>query len=85
MGVVCWVHFILSFLNGVIHIQYIVFVMLQAISIKSSKMVTLKKINVKFDVYVVGYELMRPRFEHMLDDLRQKNPRATAWLDNIPK
>ncbi|KAF1889901.1 hypothetical protein Lal_00025231 [Lupinus albus] len=32
-----------------------------------------------------GYELMRPRFERMLDDLRQKNPRAAAWLDNIPK
>ncbi|KAF1873363.1 hypothetical protein Lal_00027401 [Lupinus albus] len=32
-----------------------------------------------------GYELMRPPFERMLDDLRQKNPRAAAWLDNIPK
>ncbi|KAF1879675.1 hypothetical protein Lal_00033333 [Lupinus albus] len=31
------------------------------------------------------YKLMRPRFERMLDDLRQKNPRAAAWLDNIPK
>ncbi|KAF1868712.1 hypothetical protein Lal_00036150 [Lupinus albus] len=31
------------------------------------------------------YELMQPRFERMLDDLRQKNPRAAAWLDSIPK
>ncbi|KAF1883823.1 hypothetical protein Lal_00038315 [Lupinus albus] len=44
-----------------------------------------KYVNVKFDVYVVGYELMWPRFECKLDDLRQKNPRAAASLDNIPK
>jgi hypothetical protein len=32
-----------------------------------------------------GYELMRPRFERMLTSLREKNPRAGAWLDKIPK
>ncbi|XP_019442324.1 PREDICTED: uncharacterized protein LOC109347050 [Lupinus angustifolius] len=33
----------------------------------------------------MGYELMRPRFERMLAVLRQKNSRATARLDKIPK
>ncbi|KAF1858697.1 hypothetical protein Lal_00044730 [Lupinus albus] len=32
---VCWVHSVLSFLNGVMHNQYTVFVILQAISIRS--------------------------------------------------
>ncbi|KAF1879275.1 hypothetical protein Lal_00047949 [Lupinus albus] len=32
-----------------------------------------------------GYELMRPRFERMLSALREKNLRAGAWLDQIPK
>ncbi|KAF1893844.1 hypothetical protein Lal_00002382 [Lupinus albus] len=41
--------------------------------------------DLKEKVIQMGYELMRPRFERMLDDLRQKNPRAAAWLDNIPK
>ncbi|KAF1885812.1 hypothetical protein Lal_00042681 [Lupinus albus] len=41
--------------------------------------------DLKEKVIQMGYELMRPRFERMLDDLHQKNPRATAWLDNIPK
>ncbi|KAF1892092.1 hypothetical protein Lal_00036447 [Lupinus albus] len=33
----------------------------------------------------MGYELMRPQFERMLNILRQKTPRAGAWLDQIPK
>ncbi|KAF1897740.1 hypothetical protein Lal_00032498 [Lupinus albus] len=41
--------------------------------------------DLKEKVIQMGYELLRPRFERMLDDLRQKNPRAAAWLDNIPK
>ncbi|KAF1879354.1 hypothetical protein Lal_00005820 [Lupinus albus] len=41
--------------------------------------------DLKEKVIQMGYELMRPRFERMLDDLRQKFPRAAAWLDNIPK
>ncbi|KAF1897504.1 hypothetical protein Lal_00036945 [Lupinus albus] len=41
--------------------------------------------DLKEKVIQMRYELMRPRFERMLDDLRQKNPRAAAWLDNIPK
>ncbi|KAF1899190.1 hypothetical protein Lal_00019312 [Lupinus albus] len=41
--------------------------------------------DLKEKVIQIRYELMRPRFERMLDDLRQKNPRAAAWLDNIPK
>ncbi|CAL0320995.1 unnamed protein product [Lupinus luteus] len=41
--------------------------------------------DLKEKVIAMGYELMRPRFEGMLDALRQKNPRAGAWLDNIPK
>ncbi|XP_019459875.1 PREDICTED: uncharacterized protein LOC109359630 [Lupinus angustifolius] len=32
-----------------------------------------------------SYELIRPRFERMLNSLRQKNSRAGAWLDQIPK
>ncbi|XP_019460005.1 PREDICTED: uncharacterized protein LOC109359765 [Lupinus angustifolius] len=31
------------------------------------------------------YELMRPRFERMMNLLRQKHLRAGAWLDQIPK
>ncbi|KAF1874930.1 hypothetical protein Lal_00007546 [Lupinus albus] len=41
--------------------------------------------DLKEKVIQIGYELMRSRFERMLDDLRQKNPRAATWLDNIPK
>ncbi|CAL0317899.1 unnamed protein product [Lupinus luteus] len=39
----------------------------------------------KEKVIQMRYELMRPRFERMLDALREKNARAGAWLDNIPK
>ncbi|KAF1881950.1 hypothetical protein Lal_00038594 [Lupinus albus] len=39
----------------------------------------------KEKVVEMGYELVRPRFERMLSALRQKNPRAAAWLDNILK
>ncbi|KAF1899370.1 hypothetical protein Lal_00019498 [Lupinus albus] len=44
-----------------------------------------KDIELKEKVTEMGYELMWPRFERMLDVLRQKNPRAATWLDNIPK
>ncbi|KAF1865181.1 hypothetical protein Lal_00004555 [Lupinus albus] len=70
---VCWVHFVLSFLNDVMHIQYIQF------------QKEFKDGDLKEKVIQMGYELMRPYFERMLDDLRQKNPRAATWLDNIPK
>ncbi|XP_019423103.1 PREDICTED: uncharacterized protein LOC109360782 [Lupinus angustifolius] len=41
--------------------------------------------DLKDKVVEMGYELMRPRFERMLNSLRQKNSRAAAWLDQIPK
>ncbi|KAF1860361.1 hypothetical protein Lal_00037700 [Lupinus albus] len=40
---VYWVHYVLSFRNGVMHNQYIVFVTLLAISTRSSKIYILKK------------------------------------------
>ncbi|KAF1879961.1 hypothetical protein Lal_00022085 [Lupinus albus] len=41
--------------------------------------------DLKDKVIEMGYELIRPRFERMLSALHEKNPRAGAWLDNIPK
>ncbi|CAL0324864.1 unnamed protein product [Lupinus luteus] len=41
--------------------------------------------DMKDKVVEMGYELMRPRFERMLNLLRQKHSRAGAWLDQIPK
>ncbi|CAL0310918.1 unnamed protein product [Lupinus luteus] len=44
-----------------------------------------KDSDLKEKVIQMGYELMRPRFERMLSALREKNARAAAWLDHIPK
>ncbi|XP_019459908.1 PREDICTED: uncharacterized protein LOC109359666 [Lupinus angustifolius] len=41
--------------------------------------------DLKDKVVQMWYELMRPRFERLLNLLRQKHPRAGAWLDQIPK
>ncbi|XP_019420733.1 PREDICTED: uncharacterized protein LOC109330922 [Lupinus angustifolius] len=41
--------------------------------------------DLKEKVIEMGYELMWPRFERMLAVLRQKNSKAAAWLDKIPK
>ncbi|KAF1881954.1 hypothetical protein Lal_00038598 [Lupinus albus] len=41
--------------------------------------------DLKDKVIEMSYELIRPRFEWMLSALREKNPRAGAWLDHIPK
>ncbi|KAF1870871.1 hypothetical protein Lal_00030181 [Lupinus albus] len=41
--------------------------------------------NKEFRYFDLKEKLMRPRFERMLNILRQKNPRAGAWLNQIPK
>ncbi|XP_019434322.1 PREDICTED: uncharacterized protein LOC109340995 [Lupinus angustifolius] len=41
--------------------------------------------DLKDKVLEMGYELMRPRFERMLNSLRKKNSRTGTWLDQIPK
>ncbi|KAF1894892.1 hypothetical protein Lal_00022386 [Lupinus albus] len=70
-----WLHFVLNCKNDLMLNQFIVFVILREF----------RDPDLKDKVIQMSYELMRPCFERMLSALHEKNPRARAWLDHIPK